>query len=56
MIAIWSWLIQTWNALTLAIAHNLVFYIIAVPVIAAIAWLTLPYFKPPFGDEDESHD
>jgi hypothetical protein len=51
MIAISHWFAQTWNTLALYIAHDWLFYVLAVPVVAAIAWFTLPYFKPPFDDE-----
>jgi hypothetical protein len=53
MSTIWSWLTQTWNALALYIAHDWLFYVLAVPVVAAIAWFTLPYFKPPFEDDKQ---
>jgi hypothetical protein len=56
MSTIWDWLVQTLTSTITAIAHNLVFYILAVPVVGFIAWLTLPHFKPPFDDEDQGSD
>ena len=58
MSTLWSWLVQIWNSTITAIAHNLVFYLIALPVVGFIAWLTLPHFTPPFEDEEseEQHD
>lgn len=38
MSTIWSWLVLTLTGTITAIAHNLVFYLIAVPVVAAIAY------------------
>ena len=58
MITLWSWFAQTWNSLALYIAHDWLFYLIALPVVGVIAWFTLPYFTPPFEDEEseEQHD
>ena len=56
MSTIWSWLVQTCTSTITAIAHNLVFYLIATPVVAAIAYVVaraIPVEQQRLNDEDD---
>lgn len=48
------WFVHLWDALCIVVARDWAYYVIALPVVGVIAWLTLPCCKPPFGEDEES--
>jgi hypothetical protein len=51
-----AWFVQTWTSTITAITHDLAFYLIATPVVAAIAYVVaraIPVERQRLNDEDD---